>query len=273
MRMRKKKHLEPRMEACAHWQEKEPADWKGRWREKLPGAAEVRLELGCGKGRFTVETARREPEVLFLAVERVPDALVMAMERARALGLENVVFICDDAALLSDWFAPGEISGLYINFCDPWPSKRHAKRRLTSEGFLKSYRDILAPGGKIWFKTDNRPLFEYSLTQFPRAGYTLSDVTFDLHADDADVVMTDFEAVFHEQGVKINRCVATLGELPDPAELGEPPREGLLEYWKEGDPIPRGMDRYVEEWRGRQRAEERRRAKEAGQAGESGELR
>ena len=183
------------------------------------------------------------------------------------------MFICDDAALLSDWFAPGEISGLYINFCDPWPSKRHAKRRLTSEGFLKSYRDILAPGGKIWFKTDNRPLFEYSLTQFPRAGYTLDDVTFDLHADDADVVMTDFEAVFHEQGVKINRCVATLGQLPDPAELGEPPREGLLEYWKEGDPIPRGMDRYVEEWRGRQRAEERRRAKEAGQAGESGELR
>ena len=258
MRMRKKKNLEPRMDACAAWQEKSPADWKGRWKDKLPGAAEVRLELGCGKGRFTVETARREPNVLFLAVERVPDALVTAMERAKALELDNVVFICDDAALLSDWFAPGEIQRLYINFCDPWPSKKHAKRRLTFEAFLKSYRDILSPGGQIHFKTDNKPLFEFSLTQFPRAGYQLSEVTFDLHADDPEVIMTDFEAVFHEQGVKINRCVGTLAALPDPAELGEEPALSLLSYWKEGDPIPRGLDKFVEEWRIRQKAEEKK---------------
>ena len=245
MRMRKKKHLEPRMEACAAWQEKAPAGWKGRWKDKLPGAKEVRLELGCGKGRFTVETARREPEVLFLAVERIPDALVTAMERAKELALKNVVFICDDAAMLSDWFAPGEIDRMYINFCDPWPSKKHAKRRLTSEGFLRSYRDILRPEGEIHFKTDNKPLFEFSLTQFPRAGYRLSEVTFDLHAEDPDVVMTDFETVFHEQGVKINRCVGTVGELP--SELGEEPPQGLLSYWKEGDPIPRGLDKYVRE--------------------------
>ena len=257
MRMRKKKNLEPRMEACAQWQEKNPAAWKGHWKDKLPGATEVRLELGCGKGRFTVETARREPDVLFLAVERVPDALVTAMERAKELELANVVFICDDAALLSDWFAPGEIQRLYINFCDPWPSKKHAKRRLTFEAFLKSYREILSEGGQIHFKTDNKPLFEFSLTQFPRAGYDLSEVTFDLHADDPDVIMTDFEAVFHEQGVKINRCVGTLTALPDPAELGEEPALSLLSYWKEGDPIPRGLDKFVEEWRIRQKVEEK----------------
>ena len=258
MRLRKKKNLEPRMEACAHWQEKAPAAWKGRWKDKLPGCTQVRLELGCGKGRFTVETARREPDVLFLAVERVPDALVMAMERAKELALENVVFICDDAALLSDWFAPGEIQRMYINFCDPWPSKRHAKRRLTYEAFLKSYREILSAGGQIYFKTDNKPLFDFSLTQFPRAGFALSEVTYDLHAQDPDTIMTDFEAVFHEQGVKINRCVATMEALPDPATLGEQPKLSLLDYWKEGDPIPRGLDKYVEEWRIRQRVEQRK---------------
>lgn len=262
MRLRKKKNLEPRMEACAHWQEKAPTAWKGRWKDKLPGCTEVRLELGCGKGRFTVETARREPDVLFLAVERIPDALVMAMERAKALELKNVVFICDDAALLSDWFAPGEIQRMYINFCDPWPSKRHAKRRLTYEAFLKSYREILSPGGQICFKTDNKPLFEFSLTQFPRAGFELSQVTFDLHAEEPDTIMTDFEAVFHEQGVKINRCVATMVDLPDPATLGEQPKLGLLDYWNEGDPIPRGLDKYVEEWRIRQQVEARKQTKE-----------
>jgi tRNA (guanine-N7-)-methyltransferase len=191
----------------------------------------------------------------------VPDALVTAMERAKELALSNVVFICDDAALLSDWFAPGEIDRMYINFCDPWPSKKHAKRRLTFEGFLKSYRDILCPGGQIHFKTDNRPLFEFSLTQFPRAGYDLSEVSFDLHADDPDVIMTDFEAVFHEQGVKINRCVGTLTALPD--TLGEAPKLSLLDYWQEGDPIPRGMDKYVEEWRIRQRLEAQKQSAEA----------
>ena len=264
MRMRKKKHLEPRMEACAAWQEKSPEQWKGRWKEKFPQAERICLELGCGKGRFTVQTAQREPNALFIAVERVPDALVMAMERAKEMALSNVIFICDDAAMLSDWFDPNEIDRLYVNFCDPWPSKKHAKRRLICEAFLKSYRDILQDGGEIHFKTDNRPLFEFSLTQFPRAGYALSEVTFDLHADDPDVIMTDFETVFHEQGVKINRCVGTKQALPDEAAIavmGEPAL-GLLDYWKEGDPIPRGLDRYVEEHRAHLAAQARKQAKQ-----------
>ncbi len=263
MRMRKKKNLDTRMEASEAWLEKNPAQWKGHWRDRLNGAAEVRLELGCGKGRFTVETARQEPEVLFLAVERVPDALVTAMERARQLELKNVLFICDDAVLLKDWFADGEIDRLYINFCDPWPSRKHARRRLTYEDFLKSYRPLLNEGGQIHFKTDNKPLFEFSLTQFPRAGYTLSQVTFDLHGETPGEIMTDFEAVFHAQGTKINRCVATLSDLPE--QLPEQAPLALLDYWKEGDPIPRGLDKFVEERILQERALARKeRAKEKG---------
>ena len=148
---------------------------------------------------------------------------------------------------------------LYINFCDPWPSKKHAKRRLVHEDFLTSYRALLPEGGQIHFKTDNKPLFEFSLTQFPRAGYELSQGTFDRHRDGPNVVMTDFEAVFHEQGVKINRCVGTKTALPE--KTGEEPLQSLLDYWHEGEPIPRGMDEQAL----LQRVKEKKDAREAEQ--------
>lgn len=112
----------------------------------MPGARELRVELGCGKGRFTAETAKAEPDVLLIAVEKVPDAMVVAMERVRDAGLTNVFFIDADAALLPELFAPGEVDRIYINFCDPWPSKRHAKRRLTHGNFLKLYRPGIENG-------------------------------------------------------------------------------------------------------------------------------
>ena len=121
MRMRKKKNLIPRMDACGDWLIRDPAALRGRWRDLLPGAKELRLELGCGKGRFTAGTAAAEPDVLLIAVEKVPDAMVVAMERARDAGLRNVRFIDADAARLSEMFAPGEVERIYINFCDPWP--------------------------------------------------------------------------------------------------------------------------------------------------------
>lgn len=252
-RMRKKKNLDARMERCAALLETDGRALRGRWREeKMPAARQLRLELGCGKGRFTVETAAQNPEVLFVAIERVADALVMAMERAMEQGLTNVCFLCDDAANLSEFFAPGEVDLLYINFCDPWPAKKHAKRRLVHELFLKSYRELLPDGGEIHFKTDNKPLFAFSLTQFPRAGYRLEQVTNDLHQDIPDVVMTDFEAVFHAQGVKINRCVARK-EAALPEQPGELPPQSLLDYWQEGDPIPRGMDEQALHQRVRER--------------------
>ena len=215
MRMRKKKNLSSRMEACGTLLVSDPAAEKGRWRARKPDAARLRLELGCGKGRFTAETAAAHPEDLYVAVERVPDAMVIAMERCRALGLTNVFFIDGDAAALDQYFAPGEVDLIYINFCDPWPSVKHSRRRLTHEGFLRGYRRVLREGGQIHFKTDNRALFDWSLFQFPKAGFTLSEVTRDLHEHGVQGVMTDYEEKFHALGTPINRCVGTMGPLPD----------------------------------------------------------
>lgn len=210
MRMRKKKNLAARMERCARLLVSDPAARRGDWRGLMPGAAGLRLEIGCGKGRFTCETAAAHPDTLFVAVERVPDAMIIAMERAAAMGLQNVFFVDGDAARLADYFAPDEIDLIYINFCDPWPSHKHARRRLTAEGFLRAYRGVLRRGGQVHFKTDNADLFEFSLFQFPKAGYALSEVTRNLHQNGVTGVMTDYEEKFHLLGIPINRCVGTL---------------------------------------------------------------
>ncbi len=212
MRMRKKAHLAERMERQGALLCQTPWEHKGRWAKLLPGCREVRLELGCGKGRFTVETAKAEPDVLFVAVERVADAMVMAMERAQALGLVNVRFIDADARGVTDWFAPGEVSRVYLNFSDPWPSSQQSKRRLTHPDFLRLYAGVMPAGGEIHFKTDNKDLFEWSLFQFPKAGYTLTEVTRDLHANGPRGVMTDYEEKFYNEGKPICRCVAVKGE-------------------------------------------------------------
>ena len=169
MRMRKKKNLLPRMERCGAYQIKDPYERKGRWHDLMPEAKEIRVELGCGKGRFTVETAAAEPDVLLIAVEKVPDAMVVAMERAAKAELHNVFFIDIDANQLPEIFDQGEVDRIYVNFCDPWPPKRQAKRRLTHGNFLKLYRKVLKDNGQIHFKTDNDPIQEglenFNLTQ------------------------------------------------------------------------------------------------------------
>lgn len=218
MRMRKKKNLIPRMEACGDWLITDPYAMKGRWLELMPQAKEIRLELGCGKGRFTAGTAAAEQNILLIAVEKVPDAMVVAMERARDAGLQNVRFIDADAALLPEMFAPGEVSRIYINFCDPWPKSNQKKRRLTHGNFLKQYRKVLTDGGQIHFKTDNDKLFAWSLEEIPQFGFALSEVTTDLHANGPVGVMTDYEAKFFGEGKNINRCVATMVDWSEPEE-------------------------------------------------------
>lgn len=220
MRMRKKPNLIPRMERCGAALVRDPEARIGHWRDLMPSCKELRLELGCGKGRFTAETAAQHPDCLFIAVERVPDAMVIAMERVTALGLTNVFFVDRDAAKLPEYFAPGEVDLVYVNFCDPWPTSRHAKRRLTHENFLKLYRQVLKGEGQIHFKTDNANLFEWSLTQFPKAGLVLSEVTRNLHQQGIQGVMTDYEEKFHLLGTPINRCVGTVGELPKEEKQG-----------------------------------------------------
>jgi len=225
MRMRKKKNLVPRMEACADWLIADPYAMRGHWRDLMPQARAVRLELGCGKGRFTVGTAAAEPDVLLIAVEKVPDAMVVAMERARDAGLQNVRFIDADAALLPDMFAPGEVDRIYLNFCDPWPKSNQKKRRLTHGNFLKQYRKVLIPGGQLHFKSDNDKLFEWSLDEIPQFGFILSEVTRDLHADGPVGVMTDYEAKFFAEGKSINRCVATMVDWTEPENTPAPENE------------------------------------------------
>ena len=210
MRMRKKKNLLPRMERCAAYEIKDPYLHKGNWSELMPHARELRIELGCGKGRFTVGAASAEPDVLFIAIEMIPDAMVVAMERCAAEHLNNVFFVCANANQLPEFFAPGEVDRIYINFCDPWPKSNQAKRRLTHHNFLKLYRKVLKSNGEIHFKSDNAPLFAFSVEEIPQFGFQLSEVTDDLHANGIVGIMTDYEAKFYEQGVPIHRLVATM---------------------------------------------------------------
>ena len=189
----------------------------------MPEARELRVELGCGKGRFTAGTAAAEPDVLFVAVEMVPDAMVVARERGAAEGLRNVRVSDANANILPEFFAPGEGDRIYINFCAPWPTKRHAKRRLTHRDFLLRYRQVLRDGGEIHFKTDNVGLFAFSVTEFPFGGFTPTQVTHDLHKDGICGIMSDYEEKFHNQGTKINRCVAVKTALPPQPAAPEQP--------------------------------------------------
>ncbi|MEA4947664.1 MAG: tRNA (guanosine(46)-N7)-methyltransferase TrmB [Oscillospiraceae bacterium] len=224
MRIRKKTNLGPRMEKCAAVLIEKPEDLSGQWRAAFPGYDRLWLELGCGKGAFTVETAAQNPTALYLALEKVPDAMVMAMERVCGRGLENVRFFDRDALLLPYIFAPGEVDRIYINFCDPWPRSHDAKHRLSAPGFLRKYADTLPIGGEIHFKTDNDPLFAWSLEQFKSEGWILSEVTSDLHAGGPCGVMTDYEARFYAEGVTINRLVAARAAATRTTADGEPPR-------------------------------------------------
>lgn len=206
MRMRKRNNLAPRMEACSAIWVRDGKALRGAWRSLMPDAREIRLEVGCGKGKFTVETAAAEPDVLIIAVERVNEAMLLGMERALEMGLKNVFFLSLDAAELEEYFAPGEIDLIYLNFCDPWPRKKNAKRRLTFRSFLEKYKKILRDGGEIHFKTDNAALFEWSLGEFEVCGLEIRNLTRDLHANGPVGIMTGYEEKFYQLGTPINRC-------------------------------------------------------------------
>ena len=206
MRMRKRNNLEPRMEACGAIWLRDAKELRGNWRSLMPQAREIRLEVGCGKGKFTVETAAAEPDVLLIAVERVQEAMLLGMEKALEMGLKNVFFLSLDAAELEEYFADGELDLIYLNFCDPWPRKKNAKRRLTYRTFLRKYQRILKIGGEIHFKTDNAGLFEWSLGEFEACGLEIRALTRDLHRDGPVGIMTGYEEKFYELGTPINRC-------------------------------------------------------------------
>ena len=206
MRMRRMKNLEPRMEACAAFRIAEPASYKGKWRSLMPACKALWVEVGCGKGKFTAETAQTNPDVLLIAVERCREAMVVAMEKAKGMGLKNVYFIDMDVANIEEIFDRGEMDRLFINFPDPWPRKKNAKRRLTHRGFLDKYCRTVREGGEIHFKTDNAPLFEFSVEEFAACGLQVNNLTRDLHANGIVGIMTGYEEKFHALGTPINRC-------------------------------------------------------------------
>ena len=222
--MRRKPNLEPRLEKCAAVLLENPVGERGRWRDRFGEYSAVHVELGCGKGRFTADAAEGSPEILLVAIERDPSALVMAMELALSRGLKNVRFILGDVGMLFEVFAPGEVGRIYLNFPDPWPQSRDAKLRLTAPNFLRRYASVLAEGGELQFKTDNTPLFDWSVEQFSSEGWELRDVTHDLHANGLVGILTGYEAKFVSQGMKINRLAAVKNKKTKTLADGEVPR-------------------------------------------------
>lgn len=209
MRIRRKKHCSERMEHCANLWVRQPEKLKGNWAKLFGNNNPIHIEIGCGKGDFVTGMAKLNPDINYIAIERVEDVIVTAMEKTRSLELTNVKFVSLDANMLEDFFKPAEISRIYLNFSDPWPKKRHAKRRLTHKIFLNRYKNLLKNGDKICFKTDNRSLFEFSLNSFAEENFKLSNISLDLHNSDFEGnVMTEYEKKFSAEGMPIYRLEA-----------------------------------------------------------------
>lgn len=192
---------------------KDEENCRGHWADVFGNQKPLYIEIGMGKGQFLLELARRNPDINYIGIERYSSVLLRATEKYDMLEtpLPNIRFICMDATEIEKVFAPGEVSGIYLNFSDPWPKKRHARRRLTSKEFFARYDKILAPEGRVEFKTDNHDLFAFSLEQVEEAGWKLLYHTWDLHHDkilNQGNVMTEYEAKFSAQGNPIHKLAA-----------------------------------------------------------------
>ena len=209
MRMRRKKNRDVRFQNCISYAVTEPELNKGKWNECFKNDNPVHVEIGCGKGGFVTECAKRNPDVNFVAIEKCLDVLILAMEKVQTEELKNVKFISGDATTLTDMFEENEVDRIYLNFSDPWKKSKQAKRRLTYRSFLKLYETVLKKDGEVWFKTDNRPLFDFSLEEFNEYGASVSEITYDLHNSEYDKnnIRTEYENNFSAQGFAINRCV------------------------------------------------------------------
>lgn len=174
------------------------------------GNPPVYLELGMGKGQFLLQMAQKHPEAAYVGVEMLKEVLSKAVKKADELGLSNCRFIWDRIEAIDSWFPPSSISGIYLNFSDPWPKDRHGKRRLTHPAYLNRYRTILVPGGFIQFRTDNRDLFEYSLNAFLDSGYQVRRVRLDWHRhpDSNQAPRTEYEEKFSSEGKPIYQLEA-----------------------------------------------------------------
>lgn len=194
-----------------------PEEWKGKWNQRFQNDQPLHIEVGMGKGRFLMDMARLHPEINYVGIEMYDSVLLRALQKRERMEeegvkLDNLMFMCIDARILPDIFEKGEVQRIYLNFSDPWPKARHAKRRLTSREFLARYSQILTTGETVEFKTDNRDLFEFSLEEVTEAeGWTLLAHTFDLHHQEDMMegnVMTEYEEKFSSMGNPICKLIA-----------------------------------------------------------------
>ena len=180
------------------------------WTESFENKAPLQVELGTGKGTFITTLAQRHPDINFIGIEAQQDVLYYAAKKVAAEKLPNVKLLVFDINHIMEAFANHSIERFYINFCDPWPKPRHAKRRLTHQGFLEKYQQLLTENGQLFFKTDNKDLFDFSLEQFSVAKLKVDNVTFDLHnSNTKENIMTEYEVKFSNLGQKINFCKVT----------------------------------------------------------------
>ena len=186
-----------------------PADWQGKWSKLFENDHPIHVEVGTGKGRFVMRMGQAHPDYNMIGMERYDSVIVTALESLVENPQENVRLIKDDVSHITNYFAEKEVDRIYINFTDPWPKKRQAKRRLTHKDFLEKYIKILKDDGEIHFKTDNQALFEFSIESLTQFGFKLKNVSLDLHQSDMEGnIMTEYEERFAQKGMPIYRLEA-----------------------------------------------------------------
>ena len=191
---------------------KNPKEQRGHWQDCFEVTQPLHIEIGMGKGRFIMDMAALHPDINYIGIERYSSVLLRALQKMELNPLPNIRFICMDAAEITEVFAENEVDRIYLNFSDPWPKDRHAKRRLTSRQFFARYDQILKKEGHLEFKTDNQDLFTFSLEEVPEAGWILDAYTRDLHHDvimNKDNVMTEYEEKFSSLGNPICKLIAS----------------------------------------------------------------
>jgi tRNA (guanine-N7-)-methyltransferase len=193
----------------------EPENLKGKWAEHFNNSHPIHIEIGSGKGKFVTTLALQNKDINFIAIEKFATVLLKLVKKIPEEGYPNLAILNSDAEMLTQFFEPGEIHKIYLNFSDPWPRKRHEKRRLTHVRFLETFKSLLKSDGTIAFKTDNHDLFDFSIGQFELAGYLLEDITYDLHHSplSQENVTTEYEEKFISQGMPIYGLTAYKNNL------------------------------------------------------------
>mgnify|MGYP000891762605 CR=1 FL=1 len=187
----------------------QPEQMKGKWHEVFQNDHPIHIEVGMGKGQFIIEMAKRNPEINYIGIEKYSSVLVRAVEKLEDFEQNNLRLIRMDAENIEEVFDKDEVDRIYLNFSDPWPKDRHAKRRLTSPRFLERYSKIFRDNNKIIMKTDNIDLFNYSVESLKEYGYNIDYLTNDLHSDKDNIITTEYEDKFTNKGIKINYFEAT----------------------------------------------------------------